>query len=159
DFMTQLREIAPTLLTTPGGAQALSELAPLLSQRAQNKGFREFYEGEKAKELASQQPQPSVQPSLLNQPQKPQAPSPEDYYRNPSAYASPESLYPERANEPQESPEMSAAQQRMKALELMNQAEKMGKPISFGEAQQSIAQQNALIQQQNQRIRAEKDKQ
>lgn len=158
DFMTQLRKIAPTMLTTPGGAQALSELAPLLGKRAQNTAFQKFYENEKAGQQTSQQiPTPAFQEPA--QAQKAIAPSEEEYFRNPDAYASPESLYPEMPAGPQEQPEMSAAEQRMKALDLMNQSMEMGKPLSFPEAQNVISNQNALIQKQNERIRDSKEAQ
>lgn len=167
DFMTQLRKIAPTMLTTPGGAQAMEALLPLLGQRAQNKAYTDFLNSQRsgggtgqqpgqAQQMPGQELPNSAQIQAAVAPPKPQAPTSEDYYRNPQAYASPESLFPERANELQETPEMSAAQVRDSTLDLMQASMAQGKPLSFPEAQNAIVQQNALIQQQNERIRNEK---
>ncbi len=167
NYMDQLKAIAPIMLSTPGGAQALESIAPLLAKRAENEAFKKFYDDQKAKR--NQQSTGQGAPSSLGgsqgdaqgqppQPQqvKPLAPNDEAAYRNPEAYRSPESLFPEQAAGPQEQKEMSQPEIQDAALDLMAATMDQGKPISYQDAQSTVVQQNEIIKAQNDRIRQEK---
>ena len=163
DFMEQLRSIAPNLLTVPGGSQALGELAPLLGKFAENKAYENFIKNKRSKQqvenLPFQNAQQMPDQQTSSKQQKPQAPSEEDYYRNPQAYASPESLYPEMSTGPQEKPEMSIPEENAAALDLMDQAKITGKPISYPEALQFVQNQNQNIRNKNELIKRDKERQ
>lgn len=159
NFIEQLKTIAPTLLSTPGGAQALGELAPVLGTYARNEAYKNFIQNQR-----TQQTQPEITPQQISpiaqkEAQKPQAPTPEDYYRHPDKYASPESLYPEMPAGYQERPEMTLPQMNAAALDLMDQSQMTGKPISFPEALNAVQKQNEIIKSQNERIRSGKEAQ
>ncbi len=157
NFIEQLKQIAPTLVTTPGGAQALGELAPVLGKYAQNQAYNKFIQGEQ-KRLGTEEKTPSSQ-TPPSQTEKPVAPTPEDYYRNPTAYKSPESLYPERSSGPQEEPESSIPQMQKQALDLMNNSQMTGNPISYPDAFNTIKGMNDAKVAQNARIRESKEAQ
>lgn len=154
DFLEQMKSVVPTLASTPGGAQALEAIMPLLGKHAENRAYRGFLDNQRNQVGQQQSGAQNVLP-YTNQ-QQPEAPTDEDYYRNPQAYASPESLYPERTIGPQEQPEMSLPEINQKALDLMDQSQATGKPISFPEALNAVQTQNSIIQQQNAKIKAEK---
>lgn len=158
NFLEQLKSIAPTLLSTPGGSQALDTLGPLLSTNAQNKAYEEFLK-KKQNENANPQKNQSGQ-SQNNQNQndkpKPPAPNPEADYRNPGAYSSPESLYPEQPTGPQETPELSESERNNAAIDLMKQSQLTGKPISFPEALQFVDNQIANTRNRNEQIKRDK---
>lgn len=160
DFMEQLRSIAPNLLTVPGGSQALGELAPLLGKFAENKAYENFIKNQRGRTQNGSMPQQSAQSQQTNSiQQKPQPPTEEDYYRNPQAYSSPESLYPEMSTGPQEQPEMSTPEENAAALDLMDQSRATGKPISYPEALQFVQNQNQNIRNKNELIKRDKEKQ
>jgi hypothetical protein len=162
NFTDQLKQIAPILLSTPGGAQALEALAPMLGTNAQNKSYKNWIDQRRDQTTAGSptNANPSNPGMAPSQPKgKPQAPSEEDYYRHPEAYASPESLYPEKTVGPQEEPEMSVPQMEQQALNLMESSAATGKPISYPEAMNTVQNLNNQIRQKNQLIKGEKDTQ
>ncbi len=54
DFLAQLKEIAPSLMSSPGGAELLSSLAPILQQQARNKSIVETVNEARNKSLQPQ---------------------------------------------------------------------------------------------------------
>ena len=126
NFTEQLRAIAPTLLTTPGGAQALAELAPLMGTQANNQAIRKSIDERRAAQQASAQSGSAIQ----GQQQQVQGQN----YRNPKAPNSPETPFPQRTAGPQPQPEMSQRQMEDYALDLMENSLLTGKPISYGDA-------------------------
>lgn len=158
NFLENLKSIAPILLTTPGGAQALGELAPVLGKAAENQAYSKFLQG-KQKPQATTPQTPLAQPNQQQTapiPEKPVAPTPEEYYRSPEKYASPESLYPERTAGMQPEPEMSQNDIESATLDLMNDSRASGKPIPYQEALSSVMNLNNARITRNQRIEQQK---
>ena len=159
NFLENLKQIAPDLLSTPGGAQALSELAPVLGQYSQNQAYLSALKARKGEQQPA--PQPSNTPSAANQgaiptpPKKPIA-SGEDFYRKPWAPSSEEGTFPQQVAGPQEQPEMSPQQIQDFATELMENSLATGKPLPLPEALNTANALNNQIIASNSRIREQK---
>lgn len=164
NFIEQLKTIAPDLLSTPGGAQALSELAPLLGKFANQQAYTSFINSRKGESGTipgqsneqqrnpyTQQMQPEMKQGLPS--------SEEDRFRNPQAYANSESLYPEQTAGPQEQSERSPQQRQQRILELMEASQSTGNPISYQDAAKAEDLETNQIRQSNQTIRANKQAQ
>lgn len=162
NFLQQIAQIAPALLTTPGGAQALENIAPILSTAAQNAAIAKSIEArrlqqqqEQAQKTQSQQAQEAqmalqgIQPSM--QPRKP-----EEQFRRPKAPSSATTPFPQITAGPQPQPEMSPQQIENQALSLMETSLNTGKPIDYGAAFKIANQQNENIRLSNAQIQQEK---
>lgn len=160
-FLEQLKSIAPDLLSTPGGAQALSELAPTLGQYAQNSAIRTALDsrrkpsGGAAEAAQSQMQQPSSPPqSIRNVPKSPE--EGEAAYRSPQAPYSAENTFPERTAGPTTQKLMSPTEMHEKTLDLMDTSGQFGKPMDYGQAASIVQNQNTQIAASNAQIDQEK---
>lgn len=138
DYLSQLSAIAPTLLTTPGGAELLGQLAPLLSRSAQSRIQQQAIQNRRGPlpEPAQQAPQMEKAAAKNIQPQdisrRPE--SPEDVYRQDPTITSDEGVYPQRTTGSRVEPLMNPGQVEDFALNVMAQSEAMGTPISYQDA-------------------------
>lgn len=116
-----LKTAGPQLMTTPGGAQLLGELAPLLQKTQGNEALRQYLQNEQNK-LSVNQPQ-NMQPQAGVAPSTSQTttgkPFGQDYFRNPQVPVSPESTYPKMSALPQKRAYPSPEQLQAKRLNLM----------------------------------------
>jgi hypothetical protein len=156
NFMDQFKKIGPTLLSTPGGAQALGEILPTLVQAGQNKAVQDNLRNRNNQNAPNQnvpQRQEAIQPGQPGY--NPNQPSPllqnEPY--------SPYNTFPERSAGPTPTPLRSPAQTKEDILDLMQRSGEFGKPLDYAQAaniiqneeNQKIAS-NAQIQQEKDRI-------
>lgn len=129
--LDMLKTIGPQLMTTPGGAQLLGELAPLLQRTGGNKALSSYYE-DKMAELQKQ----IGQQQQIGAPQQPGAPTSQQttpyispnigtkvqgqqYFSKPTAPVSPESTFPKISALPEKKPMMSPEQKDFRRLQLM----------------------------------------
>ena len=158
NFTDQLKQIAPILLSTPGGAQALAELAPILGQRSENAAVAKSIEnlrntmGTTGTQPAAPQGQPGQQPQAGAEP------SSQEGFKRPRAPSSAETTFPQRTAGPQPSPEMSPSQLQNYALDLMQNSLNTGKPIPYQDALNAANALNQQIRQSNAVIQQEKDR-
>lgn len=170
NFIENLQAIAPTLLSTPGGAQALSELAPVLGQYGKNSAIAKTIADRRngGGNAQSDVPQtsggalPATQSGFGPQAQPPQVnvnvPSGEQAHRRPQIPSTANTTFPQRTAGPQPKPRMSPQQKEDLILDLMQESAQNGKPLPYAEAAQTI---NALDLQTaayNEQIQAEKDR-
>ena len=174
NFLDQLKSIAPALLTTPGGAQALAEISPLLAKSNQSQTQLDALNkwqygnsnenklnapGQQSAPMAQQgQTMPGPNGQAMASRPTPQR-SPEDKYRHPEIPSQPTSTFPERTTGPQTQPEMSPQQLRDYAGNLTRASIEMGNPISLDTALAQANQINAGIVASNNRINQQKQEQ
>lgn len=173
-FIEQLRDIAPTLLSTQGGAQALGELAPLLAKQAESKAIRDAIDkrkqgltsGGNAPPGMQQQNQPNQPGPQFPQsqpqdtrPPKPPGMSETDYnLRYPKQPWSPENVFPERTAGPTPLKELSPAEKEFRRLELMENSAAYGPAMSYAEASNIVEKEQQDIKDANNQIQLEKDR-
>lgn len=155
NFIEQLKTIAPDLLTTPGGAQALSELAPVLGKFAQNEALLTALNKRGPSTNQSLPQNQWVEP--LEQPQAP-AITIQDKYRNPRLPKSEKTTFPQRTAGPQPQREMSPQQIDDLAKDIMLQSALSGNPITYPEALNTANAQNNQIVQSNERINLQNER-
>lgn len=173
NLFDNLKAIAPVLLTTPGGAQALSELAPLLKGQASNTAYQRGigYPGENPS-----QPQPPNRnepiPTRTNDEvpsNKKSLPLPgkgpgESFFRQGQFQESPESTTPSRTVGPEPIPPLTPPQIVKMANDIVNASHESGNPIPFTEAlntanalNDSTKAHNLQIEQEKQRTKQAQD--
>lgn len=158
NFVEQLQSIGPELLSTPGGSQAFSELAPVLRQYSQNQGTKDAIARKRGGQSYQEPTQQSGQqsPTVINNITPPSQPrSVEDQYRYPTPPVSNESTYPERTNSPQFQHEMSQPEIEDMALDIMETSP----TTSYNDALNTAIKRNEQIVEGNQRIRGEQQRQ
>ena len=169
DFLQQLQQIAPALLTTPGGAQALAEISPLLSRYGQTKAQLDQLEKWQAGNVSGanaptvpgkQQPGEPLLTVPEGQHSAKKPISAESKYRNPSLTDSDSSTFPQRTTGPQPQREMSPQDKINYAADIVRSSLNTSNPISIGQAQQQAEQIAKSIVDNNDRIRMQqKDQQ
>lgn len=159
DFLEQLKNIAPELLTTPGGAQALESLAGPLATAAQNSAvataIKNRREGQNPPgQSGGNSPNgiPGNSPSGQSNPNG----QPVDF-RNPKPPKSAQNPFPEVTVGPTTQPEMSPRQIEDYALDIMDQNRLSGKPTDLASARQIALNANEDTRKYNQGIQKEKD--
>lgn len=153
DYLSQLSAIAPTMLTTAGGAEALSAIAPILAQKARNRAFREV-QGKQGtqKDRGGGVETPLQKQSVQNQTQQALNERPEDKFRKIQQGNEPESLYPQITAGPQTQKLLSPEEINQQALKLMNVSEDTGNPMSYKEARDMTLTENETIRLNNEQI-------
>lgn len=174
NFIEQLRAIAPTLLSTEGGAQALGELSPILGDYAKTQAAINYFNNKKNK---GNQPQAENQPQIqgmgqggqsqgqgLGRPQQTRVgenrtPSQTDpnYTRAPLPN-SPENTFPERTTGPQPVKLLTPDEYSESVNDLVQESLISGKPISFTEAENIIRGREQQKEQYNEKLQLEKDR-
>jgi len=164
-YEENLKAIAPTLLTTQGGADALNALAPIMQQRSKNKAVSNALrnrtgdggEGEKPGEIVpsgveepGQPPGQNVSPGIGGDVSS--GPSATDRFRNPSLQGAREPLYPGRSTGPQTQPLFTPEEFQASVLDLMEKSSDMGTPIDYAEGSKIIGDQQGLISANNQQL-------
>ena len=166
NYQQQMSAIAPTLLSTPGGSEALSYIAPILAKQAQNKAVKQNIEFRRQEGLGKQNLnlQPSQMPEEIKegeQPtpikEKPKFSNPEDKFRYAANAEDLESLYPQTTAGPQEQPLMSPQELDNYALNLMELSAETGQPITYPEALKYAQEKNNQTLQFNNQIKAERN--
>lgn len=162
DFISKLGQIAPALLSTPGGAQVLAELAPLMqkqgAQQAQLNAIRNQRKGISSEGVAPE--------AVYGQPKEPTdnripegIPPEEVGFRYPKIPGSPETAYPQRTVGPQPMKEWSPQEIESKVLDLMEQSTLQGTPMDYPTALQTVNMQAQQIRQFNEDINRQKESQ
>ncbi len=160
NFLETLSAIAPDLLSTPGGAQALGELSPILSAYSQNSATKKAIQNRRAQE--GNQPQQTTaevpQKTITETDQeKTPPPSRKGFFRQPVPPVSEETTFPDVTAGPQTVKLMSPQEIENYALDIQDQSLQTGKPIPFAEALNLAQQQNTQRAQFNQQIQSEKN--
>lgn len=161
-FVEQFKQIAPALLTTPGGAQALSELSPLfkgISQANATANAVKNRRGEGGNASGQVENQPNE--NIGNFQQQPNAKSSiQNKYLNPTANAPEEqSNFPQRTANYSPQPDMSQKDIENLALDLLEKSSSSGVPISYNEARQTAQGEAEIINNSNERIRQQQQQQ
>lgn len=160
NFQEQLSAIAPILLSTPGGAQALEAIGPLLSSQGQLQAYKKSISeirNETGQQGQNQSPQSQQQfQNQPNQQQNNQGLTPKQRYREAQLPQTSQNTFPQRTAGPQPQPELSSQQLQNYALSLMENSLNAGKPISKQEADASAQSYNNQIRTSNQQILKEK---
>lgn len=159
DYLSQLEAVAPTLLTTAGGAEALGQIAPILSKKSENLAIQKALQNKKGgpgggQSLPSNGVIPSSQPGI-GQPQN--NVSPQNKFRHPSEQISEDTTYPNKTAGPQIQKIMSPQEIENFAVDLMKSSSELGKPISFSDAYNMGVQQNQNTSLYNDQILKEQD--
>jgi hypothetical protein len=170
-YTQQLGQLLPALLSTPGGAQLAGELAPVLNQRAQNQSYLRYLDERKDQRNQSKKQQiPSISnatgENLGVQVEGPDGEisrygyrNPEEQkYRNPQAYKSPESTTPLQTMQNQAAIPLTADQIQDEIENIIRSSTASGKPISYGEANQIVQQDQANRLKQNELLENEKQR-
>lgn len=162
NYIDQLKAVAPDLLSTPGGAQALSELASVFASQSKNTAIQNAINNRRGGGTGSQ-PVPMQDQQQMNSDQSQQMnpgkqgeviPQGQDYFLNPKAPKGAESLYPQRSTSGI-TQELSEPEMESMALDIMDQSNALGKPISFAEAMQVPMNLNNQRRSQNDVVRGE----
>jgi len=173
-YEEQLAAVAPTLLSTPGGAEALNTLAPIMQQRAKNRAVRDAISKRKAgidapiesagetevqKDISSiakrEQELPESQADTrLNEkiPRKPPA-----KFRSVEEEYDEENLYPQVTTGPQIQKTLSPKEIENYALDLMQASDETGSPMSYEQALNLANAKNDSILKYNDQIQKEQE--
>lgn len=164
DLLDQFEAILPTLLTTAGGSEALSTLAPILQQRArQNLPYDAFKKdgGEEAQkagqegDLIERSKAEEVLPedeseNKIGQTQE--VKRPEDQFRNPQPGFNPNNVYPNISAGPEFQKMLSPSEMQNSALDLMQASASTGTDMPFEKAMDIMTRQNEGARQYNDQI-------
>lgn len=157
DYLGQLKAIAPTLMTAPGGAELLNTLAPMLRQQAQNdatikaieNNFGAFANTE-AGNKAGIKGLPNEEEIQKTTEQKINPESPKNRFRQkPEAALPEEGNYPQTTAGPKVQPLLSPQQQRAMVQEIIKNS---GGTKGLTEASAEVAMMNNQIQLNNDQI-------
>lgn len=155
NFVEQFKAIAPALLSTPGGAQAIGDILPLLQRQSQN----DAYLGN-GSPSANTPNQSSQVPGQFNQNQQTQKTQQRQFtgnnqqdFRNPVSPVSPESNFPQKSSGPQPKPELSPEQVEARAKDYVRSG------MTIAEGKQQALLDNQVIKSDNDRIEAQKERQ
>jgi len=161
-----LKQIAPVLLTTPGGAQALSELAPLLQRSALAASAKKSQQDRRGR-VAGTQPQntpviPGIQATPAEKsavPNIPEGMTAQEYkFRHPEVPSSAFSTFPQPSAGPEKEKEMNEADVEDYANILTENQEADGLIPDYAKNFEVAKQKQHAIQQNNQRIEDQKSK-
>ena len=161
NFLDQLKNIAPELLTTQSGAQALEALAGPLATAAQNSATVEAIK--RRREGQAQSPgigglQNGALGNISSMPSSEQVNQNQPIdFRNPKPPQSAQNPFPEVTVGPTTQPEMTPRQIEDYALDLMEQSAIAGKPIDLNTARQTALNANSDVRKYNEGIQREKD--
>jgi hypothetical protein len=161
-----IKTIGPQLLTTPGGAQLLGELAPLLQKTTSNKILADYYDKQINELNKVQSSQTSGQPQISPQEQMPQTspdiststgkkPFGQQYFSRPTPPVSEESTYPKMSAMPQKRAMMTPEQEQLKRLQLLQSYAQQGLPADPVAIQNAIENEKQSILNYNQQIDTE----
>lgn len=153
NFREGLAELAPILLTTPGGAQALGDLASVLGTQSNNEAIRRSIDQRRQK-LGSEPIQGATSQETQQFPQK--NTEGQQVYRKGKTPVSAETPFPEITAGPTTQKEMSPRQLENYALDTVENSLNTGKPISYTEAFKLATEQNKEIRDSNSQILKEK---
>lgn len=168
NYTQQLSTLLPALLSVPGGAQVAGELLPVLNQRSQNKNYLSYLDQKRAQR--GQKPQSKNALSSGNLGIQVEGPEgdianegfrnpQEQQFRNPQVMQSPESTTPLQTMENQVARPMNSEQIQDAVEDLMRtSAMQGGKPLSYGEANQIVQQDQANRLKQNELVEADKER-
>lgn len=165
-YTKQLGQLLPALLSTPGGAQLAGELAPVLSQRANNQSYLKYLDDRKAARERGNKPSiaHATGENLGVQVEGPEGEvaqygyrNPEEQrYRNPQATISPQSTTPLQTMENIVAKPMTPDQIQDQIENMMRSSLATGKPLSYAEANQAVQQEQANLIRQNELLENEK---
>lgn len=166
-YTQQLGTLLPALLSVPGGAQLAGELAPVLSQRANNQNYLNYLDQRRSARANSKGQ--AAAPTGENMGVMVQGPEgeiategfrnpAEQMQRNPQAMTSPESTTPLQTMQNQAAQPMTADQIQDEIENVMRSSMATGKPISYGEANQIVQQDQANRIRQNEMLEADKQR-
>ncbi|OGT44285.1 MAG: hypothetical protein A3F13_02645 [Gammaproteobacteria bacterium RIFCSPHIGHO2_12_FULL_40_19] len=163
DFISKLGAIAPALLATPGGAQVLGELAPLMQRQATQQAQLDAIRNQKASTGAQGEGQAApqgMQQTMSSSSGIPAGvPSGEASFRYPQAPKSSSTAFPERTIGPQPNREMSPQEIENQTLDLMEQSTMQGNPMDYQTAASTVNQKAQQIRDYNQEILRQKEQQ
>lgn len=150
DYLSQLEAIAPTLMTTPGGAEALSQLAPILAARARSKAQRDAIARRRG---ISPEMTPEEQKLISGAKAEQQLPESDvdtkigtPYERKELFPKGEEPTYPDPSAGPQLQRIMSPQELENYAIDLMQASDQMGQPMDYNSALQTANKYNENTQ-------------
>ncbi len=156
NFIESFKQIAPALVTTPGGPQLLAEISPILSTLARNNALNNSLGNPNNRSAGNNQGnvnQPNGEPSqqtaqISNNPYQ----NSQDKYLRPEAPQAENTNFPQRAANFGIQPEMSAADKQDLTRQIVKDAAANGTPMEWSKAMEFAENQANQITQQNNRI-------
>lgn len=149
NYLDVLKTIGPQLLTTPGGAQLLAEMGPVLQKTSQNNAYLEYLKQNPIGANNANLKPGMGQPDVNGMPQQPQGevkPEGEAYFNNPTPPKGKEGTYPKMSAIPEPVPMMSPDEKQQRIRQLTSLS------LAAGNAPDPVAIQNTVQNEENSRI-------
>lgn len=173
-YLEKLAAIAPQLMTTPGGAELLSTLAPILQKAQQSKNVAQFIENKRAglsqdplQDQVGTEQEAEVSRAARAEEMQPESDvdikmslpayiRPEDKFRYPPSASKQEQeeekQYPQTTAGPETMKVLSPKEMEKQAYDLMQGSMATGSPMTFNDAMNVVQKQNDTIQNYNDQI-------
>lgn len=146
-YLDILKNVGPEFMTTPGGSQLLSEMAPLLQKEAQAKSYLNYLksQGQGGTTTSGQPTVPGGQPNVAGAGQPPTEVKPfgEEYFKNPQPPVGKEGTYPKMSALPEPIPVMTPEVMRQREEQLIAQS------LAQGHQPDPVAIKNVILSEQN----------
>ncbi|MCK5019459.1 MAG: hypothetical protein KAS32_20540 [Candidatus Peribacteraceae bacterium] len=150
----------PQLMTTPGGSQLLSEIAPLLKAEAAQKAYLQAYPLDQERQAggvdAQGQPTGQVSPTAGVQPTGEVSPEGEAYFRRPTPPESEQRTFPGQSVSPTPVPMMTPAEINQRTGEIVRENLAAGVPLNPMEARKMALQEQEMRIQTNRQVETER---
>lgn len=155
-----LKIIGPQLLTTPGGAQLLAEMGPLLQKSSQANAYLEYLKQNQSNQ-ASQPGQPGTIPQTqgqvtpVGQPTEIK-PGGEEYFRKPKPPVGAEGTYPKMSALPEPIPLMTPQERDNELKKIITNMAAQGGPVDVPAAENIVDNKQTQRMAYNQKIEEER---